>query len=135
MQFLVDGGRDTAHLPTPAHAAPLLQQGALPALRELQLDALVHAGSLLPSRSERLQQRATGGSAAAGEPLPVSTEQRLQLLEQELRQAGVQGVCGLRHVSRPGVLWFKDDVMPTYFEGCIGRRRYRGRCGCGAHDR
>jgi hypothetical protein len=117
VQFAVHYDQNTELLPAPAHAAPLLQQGALPALRELQLDALVHAGSLLPCRSEQLPQRATGGSAAAGEPLG-STEQRLQLLERELRQAGVQGVCGLRRIH--------SDPMPTFFEGCVGRCRYRG---------
>ncbi len=122
VQFHVD--QETGHLPTPAHAAPLLQQGALPALRELQLDALVHAGSLLPRRSERLR-RARGGAAAAREPPPVSTEQRLELLERELLQAGVQGVCGLRRVSRLGFS-FHYNSRPTYFEGCVGRCRYSG---------
>jgi hypothetical protein len=124
VQFHVDREEDTVHLPAPAHAAPLLQQGALPALRELQLDALVHASSLLPRRSERLRQ-ARGGAAAAREPLPVSTEQRLQLLERELRQAGVKGVCGLRRVSRLG-LSVPDHQRPTRFEGCVGRCRYSG---------
>jgi hypothetical protein len=122
VQFRVD--QDTGHLPTPAHAAPLLQQGALPALRELQLDALVHAGSLLPRRSERLR-RAQGGAAAAQEPPAASTEQRLQLLERELRQAGVQGVCGLGRVSK--IDWmFEYDARPTYLKGCVGRCRYSG---------
>jgi hypothetical protein len=124
VHFLVKREEDTGHLPAPAHAAPLLQQGALPALRELQLDALVHAGSLLPCRSERLW-RAADGAAAARETLPVSTEQRLQLLERELRQAGVRGACGLRQVSRLG-LSFKNDSRPTSFEGCGGRCRYSG---------
>jgi hypothetical protein len=124
VQFLVDREEDTGHLPASVHAAPLLQQGALPALRELQLDALVHAGSLLPRRSERLRQ-AADGAAAAREPQTVSAEQRLQLLERELRQAGVQGVCGLRRVSSLG-LSSQHDARPTYFEGCVGRCRYSG---------
>jgi hypothetical protein len=119
VRFLVDYDQNTGHLPAPTHAAPLLQQGALPALRELQLDVLVHAGSLLPRRSERLQQRATGGSAAAQESPPVSTEQRLQLLERELLQAGVQCVCGLRRM-------IYSDSRPTYFQGCVGCCSFSG---------
>jgi hypothetical protein len=132
VQFLVAGDQDTGHLPTPAHAAALLQQGALPALRELRLDVLLHAGGLLPRRSERLRRASRGGAAAAGrQPPPVSTEQRLQLLERELRQAGVQGVCGLRRVSRMrgislGLSSDHDDPWLTCFEGCVRRCRYSG---------
>ncbi len=83
----------------------------------------MHAGSLLPRRSERLQQRATGGSAAAQELPPVSTEQRLQLLERELLQAGVQWVCGLRLQSSSA---FSNHTGPTYFEGCVRRCKFSG---------
>jgi hypothetical protein len=130
VHFRMDDEQDARHLPAPAHAAPLLQQGALPALRELQLDALVHAGSLLPCRSERLRQAADGAAAAQEQPPLVSTEQRLQLLERELRQAGVQGVWGLRRVSRLRAISLglssQHDPKPTYFEGCVGRCRFSG---------
>jgi hypothetical protein len=126
VQFLVHHKEDTEHIPVPAHAAPLLQQGALPALRELQLDVLVHAGSLLHGsgsrRSERLRQQARRGAPAWRAP-PGSTEQRLQLLERELQQAGVQAVGRLRHMRRSG---FEPPPRPTYFEGCIHRCKFSG---------
>ena len=127
MQFLVHHKEDTEHIPVPAHAAPLLQQGALPALRELQLHVLVHTGILLHGsgsrRSERLRQQARGGAPASRRAPPGSTEQHLQLLERELQQAGVQGVGGLRHRRRLG---FEPPPRPTYFEGCVRRCKFSG---------
>jgi hypothetical protein len=127
VQFLVDREEDTGHLPAPSHAAALLQQGALPALRELQLDVLLHAGGLLPRRSERLRRASRGGAAAAArEPPLITAEQRLQLLERELRQAGVQGVCGLRHLVSLPELMYQHHPRPPYFEGCVGRCKLSG---------
>jgi hypothetical protein len=80
----------------------------------------VHAASLLPRRSARLQQARAGADAAKGPPhreLPGSPEQHLQLLVGGLQQAGVQGLGGFR---------LAEDWGRTAFEGSVGRCRFSG---------
>ena len=110
-----------------AQAAPLLLPGALPQLRELQLDVRVHAGSLLPHRSARLQQARAGAAATQRPPQeepPGSPEQHLQLLVGGLQQAGVQGLGGFR-LAR-GLDWFRNSVRHRAFEGRVGPCRFSG---------
>ena len=101
---------------SPTQAAPLLLPGALPQLRELQLDVRVHA-----ARSARLQQ--AGGTAAAGE-VPGSPEQLLQLLAGELEQAGVQGLGALR--LEGAAYLHRTGVMYWHFAGVVGRCELSG---------
>jgi hypothetical protein len=89
---------------------------------------LVHAGSLLPRRSARLQQASKAGAAATQRPpqqeLPGSPEQHLRLLAGGLQQAGVQGLGGFRLTG--DLRWMGGDVRCCGFAGCIGPCRFSG---------
>jgi hypothetical protein len=105
---------------SPTQAAPLLLPGAMPQLRELQLDMVVHAASLMPRRSARLQQARAGAAAtqwSLQQELPGRPE-HLQLLVGELRQAGVQGLGGIRLTG--------DSGRISGFAGCVGRSQFSG---------
>jgi hypothetical protein len=124
------GHDDTARVAASlAQAAPLLLPGALPQLRELQLDVRVHAASLLPRRSARLQQASRAGAAATQrapqQELPGGPEQHLQLLVGGLQQAGVQGLGGF--MLTEGLGWISDSVRRTAFQGSVGPCRFSGR--------
>jgi hypothetical protein len=113
---------------SPAQATPLLLPGALPQLRELRLDVQVHAASLLPRRSARLQQARAGAAATQRPPqqeLPGSPEQHPQLLVGGLQRAGVQGLVGFRLTG--GLGWIGDGLHRTAFEGSVGPCRFSGR--------
>jgi hypothetical protein len=118
------GGVDAQHgAATPAQLAQLLRPGALTQLRELQLGVRVHAGSLLPRRSARLQQASKAGAAAATQrppqqELPGTPKQHLQLLVGGLQQAGVQGLGGFR---------LTGELSSTAFHGSVGPCRFSGR--------
>jgi hypothetical protein len=107
---------------SPTQLAPLLLMGALPQLRELQLDVQVHAASLLPRRSARLQQASRAG-AAATQRAPL--QQELPVLVGGLQQAGVQGLGGFR--LRENWRLIIDGVPSTAFEGWVGPCRFSGR--------